>query len=427
MWKKIQLQFNKYIFTFFSSGIQSFVTILINKVLAIYSGPSGIYNYSQFQSFFGMIGTVGSGSMGKGIMSITSERYETNNSYLNSGIKSAVEIIFTFSLILAIVTSFFATNISKYIFSQESEYLIVYGISLNLLFYSLNSLYISLVNGAQKFHIFNILRIVQSITTLLFVLLGTIILGWRGAIMFTIVAHLNLFFLISFVYIPKIGLSLKEILKSTSNLEDRKLLLSFSTFSIISTIFLSVSQIYIRNVTANLLTVNIAGYFEGLIKITTSITSIFWGVFSVHYLPEIAKCLRFNELIFLLKSFILKMLVSTLILGIVLIIFGPFIIKLLYNRDFLIIENWIFPQLVSELIRVTAWCLGSVILAKKQILTFGILDIIFSVFHMYGCNFFIETFGIVGRIYLQNINYSLYSVVCIIIIYRNYKYDTTIS
>lgn len=399
-----------------ASGFQSLSSIGINKILAVYGGPLAILNYSQFQSFFGMIGAVGSGSMGKGIMTITAERFDIDKAGFYSAIKSSVEIIFYFSGVVFILVLAFSNSIGHFLFGSSSEFWLIFSIAMNLIFFSFNSMYISLINGSGNFKIYNQLRLVQSIGTLIMVLFGVVYGGWRGAIYSAVLAQLFLFLYTSKYVLPGLNVNLLSVFKSKSNFADRKFLLSFTSVTVISTIILSICQVYVRNITVGLLTVGAAGYFEALLKLTTSITSVFWGVFSIHYLPLIAKCKYFDDLKVLLISFIMKMLVSTLLFGLVLIFFSSYIINLFYSSDFLIIQNLIVPQILSEMIRVIAWCLGSVIITRKHIFIFGVLDVIFTLYLIFFVSYFIESFGILGRIYIQSISSFVYAVVCFFII-----------
>ncbi len=384
--------------------------------MAVYGGPLAILNYSQFQSFFGMIGAVGSGSMGKGIMTITAERFDIDKAGFYSAIKSSVEIIFYFSGVVFILVLAFSNSIGHFLFGSSSEFWLIFSIAMNLIFFSFNSMYISLINGSGNFKIYNQLRLVQSIGTLIMVLFGVVYGGWRGAIYSAVLAQLFLFLYTSKYVLPGLNVNLLSVFKSKSNFADRKFLLSFTSVTVISTIILSICQVYVRNITVGLLTVGAAGYFEALLKLTTSITSVFWGVFSIHYLPLIAKCKYFDDLKVLLISFIMKMLVSTLLFGLVLIFFSSYIINLFYSSDFLIIQNLIVPQILSEMIRVIAWCLGSVIITRKHIFIFGVLDVIFTLYLIFFVSYFIESFGILGRIYIQSISSFVYAVVCFFII-----------
>jgi len=385
---KIVSQIKTYFYTFLSSGFQSLSSFGINKILAIYGGPLAILNYSQFQSFFGMIGTVGSGSMGKGIMTITAERINVDKAGFYSAIKSSIEIIFCFSGGVFILVLAFSNKTAEYLFGSSSDVWLIFFIALNLIFFSFNSMYTSLINGSGNFKIYNQLRLIQSIGTLIMVLIGVIYSGWKGAIYSTVLSQILLFLYTTIYVLPGLNVSLINVFKSNSNKADRKLLLSFTSVTVISTIVISICQVYIRNVTVDLLSVGSAGYFEALLKLTTSITSVFWGVFSIHYLPIIAKCKRFEELEIQLRSFMMKMLLSTLLLGLVLVFFSGYIIIFFYSSDFLILENLIIPQILSEMIRVIAWCLGAVIISRKYVFIFGILDVVFSV----GLIFFVSYF-----------------------------------
>lgn len=363
-----------------------------------------------------MIGAVGSGSMGKGIMTITAERFDIDKAGFYSAIKSSVEIIFYFSGVVFILVLAFSNSIGHFLFGSSSEFWLIFSIAMNLIFFSFNSMYISLINGSGNFKIYNQLRLVQSIGTLIMVLFGVVYGGWRGAIYSAVLAQLFLFLYTSKYVLPGLNVNLLSVFKSKSNFADRKFLLSFTSVTVISTIILSICQVYVRNITVGLLTVGAAGYFEALLKLTTSITSVFWGVFSIHYLPLIAKCKYFDDLKVLLISFIMKMLVSTLLFGLVLIFFSSYIINLFYSSDFLIIQNLIVPQILSEMIRVIAWCLGSVIITRKHIFIFGVLDVIFTLYLIFFVSYFIESFGILGRIYIQSISSFVYAVVCFFII-----------
>ncbi len=420
---KIIFQLKLYFYTFLTSGLQSLSAFGINKILAVYGGPLAILNYSQFQSFFGMIGTVGSGSMGKGIMTITAERFDEDKVGFYSAIKSSVEIIFYFSGAAFILVIAFSNRIGDYLFGSSSDVRLIFFIALNLIFFSFNSMYVSLINGAGKFRIYNQLRLVQSLGTLILVLIGVVYGGWEGAIYSTVLAQFLLFLYKSIFVLPGLNVSLASIFKSKSNISDQKLLLSFTSVTVISTIVISICQVYVRNVTMDILSVSEAGNFEALLKLTTSITSVFWGVFSIHYLPMIAKCKCFEDLKNHLKSFMINMVLSTLLLGLVLILFSGSIINFFYSSDFLFIENLIVPQILSEILRVIAWCLGSVLITRKYVFIFGMLDVIFSLSLIFLVSYFIESFGMLGRIYIQSMSSGIYAAVCLFIIWVRIRKD----
>jgi O-antigen/teichoic acid export membrane protein len=420
---KIVSQIKKYFYTFLSSGFQSLSSIGINKILAVYGGPIAVLYYSQFQSFFGMIGTVGAGSMGKGIMTIAAERFDIDKVGFYSAIKSAIEIIFYFSGAVSILVIVFSNLISDFLFGTSSEVWLIFAIALNLIFFSFNSMYISLINGSGNFKIFNQLRLVQSIGTLIMVLIGVVYAGWRGAIYSTVLIQLLIFFYVSIYILRGLNVNLFTVFKSKSNIADRRLLLSYTSVTIISTIVISICQIYMRNITVSLLSVTTAGYFEALLKLTTSVTSLFWGVFSIHYLPLIAKCKTFEDLKGTIRSFMTKMLLSVLLMGLVFILFSSHVIVLFYNSDFLIIEKLIIPQILSEMIRVIAWSLGSVLITRKYVLIFGMLDVFFSMTLIIFLSYFLNSFGILGRIYLQSISSGVYALVCFFIIWNRIRKD----
>ena len=83
--------------------------IVINKIIAIYIGPSGIALIGQFQNFLGIITTIGNGAINSGVTKYVAE-YNEDIDKRNIVIKASFLITFICSFIFGAVVFAVSTH-----------------------------------------------------------------------------------------------------------------------------------------------------------------------------------------------------------------------------------------------------------------------------------------------------------------------------
>ena len=103
--------------TSFYTGIATLIRtisgFLLNKILAIYVGPSGLAFIGQFQSFVGMILQFASGAINTGVVKYTSE-FRNNEEEKRKIFSKALCIGLAASIPVAIILLVFAVELSDF-------------------------------------------------------------------------------------------------------------------------------------------------------------------------------------------------------------------------------------------------------------------------------------------------------------------------
>ena len=90
---------------------------ILNKILAIYVGPSGYAVIGQFQNFIQMITSFSGGAINTGIIKCTAQ-YHNEPEKQKIVWKTSGSLVFTLSICFSILIILFRTTLSNYIFDS---------------------------------------------------------------------------------------------------------------------------------------------------------------------------------------------------------------------------------------------------------------------------------------------------------------------
>lgn len=130
--------------------IKTATMFILNKILAVYVGPSGYAAIGQFQNFIQMVTTFAGSAINTAVIKYTAE-YHEDESKQRAIWKTAGSIVFLFSVIFSLLILIFQKQLSVYIF-QTVEYQSVFvWFALFLVFFNFNTLFLAILNGKKKF------------------------------------------------------------------------------------------------------------------------------------------------------------------------------------------------------------------------------------------------------------------------------------
>ena len=139
--------------------IAGFVSI---KVVAVYVGPSGLALIGQMQNFISMMSSVASAGVNSGVVKYTAEHYEDEQ--IKQKIwSSALKISLVLIIPIAIGIIFLADFISMQLLNtaEYSSIFIVFAIT--VIFFVLNGLLTSILNGQKEIKKLTILNMFGSL------------------------------------------------------------------------------------------------------------------------------------------------------------------------------------------------------------------------------------------------------------------------
>lgn len=374
-------------------------------MLAIYTGPAGIALLGSFSNFISIALTFANGAINNGVVKYTAE-HNDDEQKLKDLFSTAFKISFACSIVLGIILFAFASIFSKIVFIDYTYTIFIRVLGLAIVFYSLNSLFISILNGKGQINLYTIINSIGSVVSLLFTLLLVYEYRITGAL-YALVLSQSIVFFITFIMIIKSPWFSWDYFKKPFNILVAKKLSNYSLMAIVTALTIPVAQILIRNMLISKLGVNSAGYWQGVTKVSDGYLMIVTTSLSTYYLPKLSslkkESLLRKEIFYAFKIVMPLVLISCLVIYLSRFI----IIKALYTSDFIAMEKLFVWQLIGDFFKIAAWILAYLMLAKAMTKSFIITEIIFSIGYVVLSFGFVNLYSLEGVTMAFALNYLI--------------------
>lgn len=399
-------------YTSISTAVTFICGFIVAKVVAVKIGPAGIAMVGQFQNTMAIFTMLGTGAINLGVVKYLSE--DTNKEIQQKILNTSISIVLIASVVVSVFVLVSANWLSTIAF-HTSDYWLVYVFFGSFLFFtSVNTLFTSVFNGLKEIQKLTFSNIIFSVAGIMFTIVLAYGFGVKGVLVATNATALVVFGFNWFLFrkIPKLSLRIsfknwdKNLLKK---------LFAYSLMSALSAFVIPIMQLIVRNKIITSFSPIEAGYWQGVTKISDYYLTFIITVLSVYYLPRLSEIRSKAELrqeIFNGYKIILPA-VGALALAIG--FFKHYIILILFSKEFLPMEPLFTFQLVGDFIKISAWLLGYLMLAKAMVKTFLLTEIIFSATYVMWSILFINRFGLIGATYAFALNYFIYLLVVAIL------------
>ena len=398
--------------TSFYSAIVTFVRIaagfVANKVVAIFTGPAGVAIIGQFANFVAITLTVSNGAINTGVVKYTAE-YENSESKLKKLFSTALKISVSCSFFFGIILLVSARYLSDLILKTPIYKNAISVLGLTIIFYSLNNLLISILNGKNQIRQHTIVNALGSLIGLLFTVVLVYFYQTEGAL-YSIVLSQSIIFFVTLYYVVKSSwFSYDYFTQPFDNALARKLG-GFSLMALVSVLTAPIVQMILRNILIKKVDIDAAGYWQGIIKVSDGYLLLVTTALSTYYLPKLSS-LKGDEEIRQEIFAGCKIILPPVFVGCLIIYFSRFfIIDTLYTQSFLPMEELFLYQVVGDFLKIAAWLIAYLMLAKAMTKLFIVTEIVFSITYLligYVC---VDVLGLKGLTVAFAINYLIYLV-----------------
>ena len=410
---------SKIIQTSFFNGIANVVRMLTgivsNKIVSVLLGPSGMALMGQFSNFSSMVMSFATLGMSTGIIKYTAEYHDDENKR-NKALSTSfiLTISATFiSIIFVLITSSYFTESLLY----SSEYKIVFILfGLSLMFFTLNAYFQNILNGYKEFRIIVISNILTSVVGLIISIILVLFFGVIGALLSMIFSQSLIFFITLYFVVKTPWFKFKNFIYYF----DKRMiipLLKFSSMAFTSMFAITFIQLKIRNYIISNISIEDAGYWQGVLKVTNLYIDFITMTISIYVLPRLSEIKNSKEL----KAEIFKgyklLIPLTVTLSLFIFIFKGFIINTLFSSSFKPMEPLFLFQLIGNIFKISAWLLGVLLWAKAMVITFIVIELVFGGINYFLTILFVSNYGVIGTTYAYSLEYFALFIVLIVIFY----------
>ena len=402
------------------NAISTFIRMLTGmvsvKIVASIIGPAGVAIVGQLNNLVSILLGVANGGISSGVTKYVAE-YRDDNQMMPNIMSNALRITVICSLMMSFVLIIGHRYFSQYVLlSDEYGYVfVVFGFT--IIFYTLNGLLISILNGYKRFKKFVVVNISGTLIGLLFSVSLVVSFGLAGALINAVTFQSVIFFITLYLLRKETWLIKDNFTKKYDPCIVR-MFLGYSAMTILSLALLPVSQMLLRGYVISQISIVEAGWWEGMNRISQMYLSVITTSLSVYYLPKLSETRNSDELraeIFRVYKFIAPILfIATLCIYIL----RHFIVWLLYTPSFYPMEDLFACQLIGDFFKIMSWILAYQMIAKSQTKIFIVTEIFFTVSYLLLSYAFIRINGIVGLTQGYMFNYIIYTL-AMIVIYKN--------
>ncbi|NHQ89644.1 O-antigen translocase [Janthinobacterium lividum] len=393
--------------------------MILNKVLAVYVGPSGYALIGQFQNALAVALSLGGGVMGPGVTKGTAQHYD-NRAQQHAVWQTAFKLTLSATL-LASITFIVANQWLSFKLLERTDMGTVFiGLGLALPAIAVNNLLLAIINGKKDVAIYVSANIIGSLLSLLVVGVLTSVWGLHGALLAIAISPAALL-LATGALVSRRDWFKVSFLWGKVNHKTMRELSGFGLMGLTSAIMSPLAYMFIRNHLSSTLGLNAAGYWQASWKISEIYLMLVTLTLSMYYLPRLAEIKMRAELgkeIVKVYSLVLPMVV---IGAIVMYVLRDFIIERLFSRDFAPMRELFMWQLTGDVLKIGSWILSYIMLGRAMVRTFIFTEVLFSL-SFYGLTVaFVSAYGLKGVAMAYAGNYLLYWIVMALLVKNEMK------
>lgn len=400
-------------------GVRMLTLLGINKILAVYVGPTGYAALGQFQNAVQMISTLASGAINTGVTKYTAEYYE-DEAKQRAVWQTAGSIALTGSIFLSLLVFIFRADLSHWFLNDASLGIVFGWFAATLVLFVFNTLLLAILNGKKDIHRYVMANITGSVFALLITAIMVMNWGLLGALV-ALAVYQSLAFFVTLALCFKTSWFHLTHLFGRLDKEVVKNLAKYTAMALTSAAMVPLSHILIRNHLGQTLGWTAAGYWEAMWRLSGAYLMLVTSTLSVYYLPRLSELKTRSELRQEIIAGYRLILPVAAVCSFFVYLLREQLILALFSQEFIPMGELFFWQLIGDVIKIASWLLAFVMLGKSMTIAFISTEIIFA-FSFYSLTIvLVRIFGLVGVSIAYAINYAFYLFVMMLLVGKKFK------
>ena len=395
------------------NGISVLIKIAVgfvtSKVIAVFVGPSGMALVGNLRNFITSIENFGMLGFQNGIIKYVSE-YENDEIRLKKLLSTIVIYILVAILVLSAFLFFFSTYLNNEIFGANFHYKSIFiAFAMGLPWYMASLFLVSVLNGFGAFIKVIRITIYGNLLGLILSLLLIYYYHTFGALLSVILAPSLLFFVTIFHVNSTVAFS-KLISLRTFDFSIIKKLSEYSLMTLISSVFGPLVYLSIRNNVIENLSIEKAGYWEAISRISSYYMLFLVTILTVYFLPKLSKAVNNQKTKKIFRSYF-KGIIPLFTFGlIILYCVKDLLIPIILSKAFQPVSTLFFWQLVGDFFKALSLILGYQFFAKKLTKAFIFFELLSLLVQWLTSNYFITVYDIQGVVIAHAVTYFIYLI-----------------
>ena len=379
---------------------------ILSKVIASFAGPRGIALVGQLSNISSISNLAGSGGIASGVIKYTAEN-ASDEAKSRKVIATASWLMIGCSLTTAIILACFSKWLAVKLFGDGSLYIVLLALVASIPFSSIGTLIISVINGKKDIKRYVKISIFANLASFTISIPLVFFFRVKGALIASAINTIPVF-LFAAILSRKDSWLHDAIARPRMDRESLRRLLSYTAMTAASALVVPLGQILVRNYLIHRYSIEWAGYWQALIKLSDYYLVFVTSSLGVYYIPRLSE-LSDQESI---RSEIIaaaRIVLPLLATGqLVLYTLRVPILSLLYTKEFACIAVYMPIQLAGDFLKLCGWLVSCLMVAKAKIKLFISTEIFFGLSYVVLVAFLSRLMGFQGVLFAYAIEYAAY-------------------
>ena len=371
--------------------ITGFISV---KIVAVLIGPSGVALLGQLNNFTNIIQSISAGGINTGVTKHIAQFHDSPKKY-SLFLTTAVRINTTLSVICGLVLIVGAGFFSNLILKDTQYKSVFYIFGVTVILYALNALLVAMINGFREFKKYVTINIAGSLAGLLFTLVLSLRFGVYGSLV-ALVTYQSVIFFVTLLLVSKSHWFHWKIFFGPFSKTAAIKLGHYSLMALTAGLLGPAGQLLVRDFITSHSSLDEAGLWEGVNRISTMYLMIITTSFSVYYLPRLSSLKtdwEIREEVFRVYKFLLPFLFVTSLL---IYLFRDLIIHILFDAKFSGMGELFGYQMIGNFFKMATWALTYLYLARAMTKQYILLEFVSNLLFVLFSIIFILNFKTIG-------------------------------
>jgi len=387
-------------------GVRLLTSVGLNKILAIYVGPSGYAVIGQLNNFITMLVNAAGGAVNTGVIKYTAEYCDDEKRQIAIW-KTAGTIATIVSISLGFIIAVSYQPLANLILKGQTHAEVFIFLGAGLLFFTLNALLLAILNGKKEIKRYVLVNIIGSVVGLLATGALSVLFGLFGALIALAINQ-------SIVFCVTLALCWRRPWFKLSSIfghidpESLRSLGKYALLTVVSTACLPISQILIRNHITRNFGWQAAGHWEALIRISSLYLMVVTTPLSIYYLPRLSEIRNSSELKREISRGYCLILPVAVMCAFSIYALKNWIILILFTDEFAPMRDLFAWQLMGDVMKIGSWLISYLMLGRAMVKLFIFTEVLFSVSWVMLVILFTGFYGVQGAQIAYCTNYIIY-------------------
>ncbi len=376
-------------------SLQSLIRIALSmvsvKITAAYLGPSGVALIGYLLNVLSFIIGIAANGSNIAIIRFTAEhRSEPNRiaRFFASGLRLSLAV----SLLLAGLLLLLERPLAQWLFNDEQFIWVLRLLALCTPLIVIASLLTSFITGLKEFTVTSKITMVSTFIGSLLYIGMTVRYGIGGGLSGVILSSVLVFFVALIWGSCKRFFAVNHFVLPV-NAYDIRRILSFFPLAMVPGITMPLVLILVRDHIASTNDMAAAGHWQAVWRVSEVYLAVFMSSMSLYFMPRIAELQNPQELAREIRRTLTAFIALVASAALMIYLLRDLVVYLLYTPDFLPMRELFAYQLLGDVMRMAAWSLGFVLVAKDFHRYYLVFEILIPALFYGGTIILSPTFG----------------------------------